>query len=525
MASRRSGSIDWRSALVYTHRWLGIAGCVLFISWFVSGVVLMYERMPSLSAEERLARLAPLDLSRASVEPTDAARPLGFSPTTLRVSMLGERPVYRFNAGASWAAVYADSGEALAELTPDQSVAIARTYAPSQTPVRYDTRLLDSDQWTLSSAIRPLMPLDRIAIDDAAGTTIYVSARTGEAVLTSTRRQRVWGYLGAVLHWIYFTPFRRHLDLWANTIVYGSLAGVVLCLSGLIWGLWRFSPVGRYRMRGAQTHSPYAGLMKWHHYAGLFFGLTTTTWIFSGMMSMTPWDWSPGHSPTRAQREAVSGGALDLQSVSLDRLHTAFATLSKDSAPRELQVSQFRGEPFAVAFRPLDVAESQEWRNTDVAAFVEPSTLEPRLVSLTKPERGVFSRFPDDALLSAARAAMPGARLTDATWLTTYDAYYYDRTARKALPILRARYDDAVDTWLYLDPAKGRIVQKEERRSRIERWLYHGLHSLDFPFLYDRRPLWDVILIALSVGGTALSATTLLPAIRRLRRHLSQQRA
>jgi len=43
--------------LVYTHRWLGIGLGVLFVVWFISGVVMMYARMPELPAAERLARL------------------------------------------------------------------------------------------------------------------------------------------------------------------------------------------------------------------------------------------------------------------------------------------------------------------------------------------------------------------------------------------------------------------------------------------------------------------------------------
>ena len=56
---------------------------------------------------------------------------------------------------------------------------------------------------------------------------------------------------------------------------------------------------------------------------------------------------------------------------------------------------------------------------------------------------------------------------------------------------------------------------------RLRRWLYQGLHSLDFPVLYYKRPLWDIVVIVLSIGGLALSATTLVPAWRRLRRHAS----
>ena len=36
-----------------------------------------------------------------------------------------------------------------------------------------------------------------------------------------------------------------------------------------------------------------------------------------------------------------------------------------------------------------------------------------------------------------------------------------------------------------------------ERASRWNRWLYHGFHSLDFPFLYYKRPLWDIVVILL----------------------------
>ncbi len=44
----------WRRVLVYTHRWLGIAGGLLFVAWFLSGIVLMYAGMPDLPRHERL---------------------------------------------------------------------------------------------------------------------------------------------------------------------------------------------------------------------------------------------------------------------------------------------------------------------------------------------------------------------------------------------------------------------------------------------------------------------------------------
>jgi hypothetical protein len=63
-------------------------------------------------------------------------------------------------------------------------------------------------------------------------------------------------------------------------------------------------------------------------------------------------------------------------------------------------------------------------------------------------------------------------------------------------------------------------MTKQDRGARWNRWLYHGLHNLDFPFLYYKRPLWDIVVILLSLGGLALSATTLVPSYRRLARHV-----
>jgi hypothetical protein len=48
----------------------------------------------------------------------------------------------------------------------------------------------------------------------------------------------------------------------------------------------------------------------------------------------------------------------------------------------------------------------------------------------------------------------------------------------------------------------------------------HGLHSLDFPWLYKRRPLWDIIMIAFMAGGTALCVTSLILAWRVVKRNV-----
>jgi hypothetical protein len=483
-----------RAGLVQVHRWLGVAGGLLFVAWFASGIVMMYKRMPEFSATERLARVADLDASRVEVSPAQAARAAEANPAALRLGMHLDRPVYRFGGRA----VFADTGEPLAALSAEDALAVVRAAWPEHAgTASVEVRLEDPEQWTLQS--RAFLPLHRIALGDERDARVYVTERTGEVVMETTASERAWAYPGAVLHWLYFTPLRVHSALWVQLIIWLSVAGCVLTASGLVWGVWRWSPRRGYREAAAASASPYGGLLRWHHYAGLLFGLFSFTFVLSGLLSMDPWSWHPGNAPTREQREALSGGSPRANEITAENVRAGVAALSVLGAVKEVGVVQFRGEPYLVAYR--------SGAGSDVARLVSALEAEPP-----------FTRFDEADLLDAAVGAVPGAAMVEMTRLDRYDAYYYDRSGTLPLPVLRVRYDDPVETWLYLDPSRGTVARKEERLTRLNRWLYHGLHSFDFPGFYSSRPLWDVVVIVLSLGGLVISVTTLLPGWRRLSR-------
>jgi hypothetical protein len=515
--------LDWRKVLIYTHRWTGILLTAVFVVWFVSGVIFVYVGMPALAAELRLQRMAPLDVSRVAISPADAAARAGLdAPSRVRIAMSGSRPVYRFQAAGTWHTVYADSGEPLAPVTRDDALAIVARFAPEHAgTLRYETRLTDADQWTLQTVIRSTMPMHRIALGDAAGTECYVSEATGEPVLTTTARGRFWGYMSAVLHWLYFTPLRRNGAFWAQFVIWLSLAGTVMCAMGIGIGIWRYSLAGRFRLRRNQSHTPYAGWIKWHHYTGLVFGFFACTWAFSGALSLDPFSFLEASPPSRALRQAAAGGPIDLGPVTVDRIRAVAAAVRQSFEPKELDFFQFQGEPYFIAYVPPSASESAPWRNADVSSASALHIDRRRvMISALHPERGTFTTFEKDRMWDVAKAAMPGVPIADSAWLDAYDSYYYSHDGMRPLPVLRIRYDDAAKTWLYLDPQRGVIAERLERASRWNRWLYHGFHSLDFPFLYYRRPLWDIVLIVLSAGGVAISVTSALPAFRRIMRQL-----
>jgi len=502
--------------LIVVHRYLGVAFCVIFLLWFASGIVMVFKRMPEYSQEERLARLPALNAAAIKLTPAQAldAAMLQSPPQRVLLTSYGGRPVYRLGLEFGSITVFADDGSWLEGVTPDDAVAIAgRLFPENRATVQHVDSLNEPDQWTIGNRFNATGALHRVALGDAAGTEIYIAEATGEIVQKTDRDSRFWGYLGPVLHWFYFTPLRwDRAPLWNDLIVYGSLVGCILCVLGLVIGLYRFSITRRF-MRGTSA-TPYVGWLRWHHYAGLLFGVVTLTWTFSGLLTMTPWNLFPQAGPSREQVEAIRGDGVEVARFELPPA-AAIAELENRFAPKELELVQVMGTPFYAAYARAGVSG----RPHQDAARYAPEDQRPQraFVSAGGGAPRVREGFTQDELLEAARAAMAGYEPAEVTWLTEHDAYYYDRTGGRRLPALRVKFNDPEETWLYLDATEGTIALAEVRGSRMERWLYQGLHSLDFPWLYGTPWAWYVAIVGLSLGGVALSVTSLVIAWRFLR--------
>jgi hypothetical protein len=282
-----------RRALILTHRYLGIPLSVLFVLWFVTGIAMIYVGgMPTLSAQARLEHLPPLDLAAVRVAPAAAAAQAasGFGRATL-TSVL-DRPAYRFASSYGTATVFADTGEPFDEI----DAAIARDVAAkfvSQpvTAVELEGTLERVDQWTLQMS-RDL-PLYKFRVDDGLGTQVYVSQYAGDVRLVTTTKTRTLAWIATIPHWFYITPLRSNQPLWYWTVVGASALGCLLAMLGLLLGITQFHKSTPFRWSQAVR---YQGLLRWHYLSGVFFGLFALTWVFSGLLSMEPFDWANADS-------------------------------------------------------------------------------------------------------------------------------------------------------------------------------------------------------------------------------------
>jgi uncharacterized iron-regulated membrane protein len=506
--------MSWKRLLYLFHRWAGIVLCLFFALWFVSGIFMMYVEFPQLSKPERLLAARLLNFSAATLTPADAVAKLQWKDFTrkatpsaleqlavaepeqpatarsIRLAMIAERPAYVIQPdnGAQPRVVFADNGEVLRNVTTEMGEAAAAGFvqrsANTHTTLAFDGSV-QTDQWTVSSALNEHRPLLKYAVDDPAGTVLYVSSVTGEVVRDTHGTERVLNYFAAVTHWLYPTFVRKYPELWEWIVDILSGVGVVLASTGLWIGWLRWNR----RARPGKAQVPYKGLMRWHYFTGIIFGVLTVTWVFSGLLSMNPLDLNPPRRAEADQQLVYTGKSFTIGDFELPP--QGFGTLAV-----EADLVHYAGQPF---YRVTD-------RDGDT-----------RMVA----GRPSATTLPDaNVMLALAPKLIPGAPLIEASMLTAYDNYYYSRhpeRGERPLPILRVRFDDERHTWFHLDPLTGQILDRSTRTNRIYRWLYNGLHSFDIWWLWQRRPLWDICVIVFSLGGLLLSVIGVVIGWRRLR--------
>ena len=469
---------QFRKWMILIHRYLGIALSPMFVVWFASGIAMMYARgMPGLTPQVRLEHLPSLDLARVGMTPAEAAEKAAFDTDPDQVALVTvlDRPAYRFTGHES-ATIFADTGDRLLEVGPVGALRIASTFLNLPPEAFHHAGLLNQpDQWTIGQ--REQTPLHKIEVDDQARTELYVSAKTAEIVVLTTRRSRALAWIAAIPHWLYFAPLRSNDALWTGVLLSISGLGTVLALAGVILGIIGFTRAAPLQLT---------------RIFGVLFGVFTFTWVLSGLLSMHPMDWASGGNTGAGIPLALSGGAINLSAFpAMDA--GAWKQALAQRAPKEMTFLRIQGDPYylvgGVEDKPLLVRANQAQVDENLFHLAEQTPLAVR--------RELFSV---ESLISRVQQAAPNVPILESTLLSEYDSYYYSNDGSRPLPVLRIKFGDPDRTWFYIDPALSRVAARYTRLGRIERWIYHGFHSLDFSFWYYNRPLWEFGIIMLSIG-------------------------
>ena len=475
-------------ALVVVHRWLGIAFCLLFAMWFATGIVMHFVPYPNLTERERVEGLAPIGSSTAVQDPAAAlAASAIHDAVRVRLVRRVDGLVYIVQGASAVKAVNA-SDLSLAVLRSDRiALAVAVEHARRRGLDVSGARLRELaayDQWTVPNALDVHRPLYRINLNDAPRTEIYVSSITGEVVRDTTRRERVWNYVGSVLHWIYPTVLRRNWGAWDATVWTLSLIAAVTALAGGVLGVLRI------RFERGRVASPFHGWHAWHHWAGLITMLFVLTWIVSGWLSMDHGRFFSTGQLRPDERAAFTGtgGLGSFPAGEIERIGTD---------AREIEWFAFGGKLY-------------RREHIDFTAQ--------RLSLAGEPVFQAQAQLSSGAVSTAARrisaACGPAAAVLDA------DSYPVARSV-PAAPVYRL---ECGEVWFQVDSADGRVLEKLDRSRRMYRWAYSALHTFDVPELTVRPKLRSALVVVLCALGFGFSVTAVVIGWRRLRQQLASGR-
>ncbi|MGT2490274.1 PepSY domain-containing protein [Cupriavidus basilensis] len=166
----------------------------------------------------------PLDVATVRV-PLDAAMAsagLARFPRSLRLEMMGAHPVYRMGRLERQAAHRpARDAARIEQVDAPAAQEIARRFSGAAGARWIETA--ERDQWTVPNGLESLAPAAPHCAGRRRRAPSCMSPRAPAKSMRDTNRsERFWNWLGAVPHWLYFTPVRADPPLWRQVVLWTS---------------------------------------------------------------------------------------------------------------------------------------------------------------------------------------------------------------------------------------------------------------------------------------------------------------
>jgi len=518
-------SLNW--LLYQVHRWVGVVLGLFMFFWFFTGLVIMYSTPTTQNRSQQLAHaetLAPevgwLSLGEAwdrSAEQRKAAEPKPkaaaraetqsskgkdgdavVSIADARLVRSAGEPVWLVEDSQGQRFALSALDGSLRKTTPDQALKIAENWFNADSSGVIKAGFLETVEKPIILRNQDaLSPFHRIAVGD--GGEMLISSRTGEVLHVSSRLDRAFYWAGNWLHLlkplesIGLGKIRNDAQLWLG------LSATLATLTGLIigWLRWRPGFDGKPTYSQGRTQPYREFWFKWHFWSGLIGGIVVLSWALSGFLDTNPGKIFSTANPNRQEMNRYLGSQLpEAMRLWQPVLPVLLALAVDDADIVELGWRQLGGDAVLLAH----TRDGQRL----------PQTLD-----------GALSQFNPASLVAAVQRVAGNAEVETQTDLNEYDSYYYPRhhqsVVEKPLPVLLVQLADEAGTRFYLDPQDGRLLSRVDRRGRVLRWLYSGLHHWDFGWIYHR-PIWDVWMLIWVSFGLVLGGSSLVVGWRLLKK-------
>lgn len=472
------------------HRILGSLLSILFLVWFLSGLVMIYHTFPR---ADRADKRAKMDYLRAadlpSLQTIKDRLPEGEPIKSITLNSYLGQTVFHIRTDKNSYDIPADSTETLPVIDGKRIRETASLWCTA--PVEKVDTLYALDQWIPFGNLKKEFPIYKFHFADQERHQLYISSKSGEVLQYTDKDSRLWAWLGAIPHWVYFTSLRQDAELWIKVVVWLSGIGCIMCIAGIYLGVRNFRLARKRKLA-----SPYKKFWyKWHHIIGTVFGLFVLTFTFSGMMSLARvQDWG-----LRAKLDI--NPAQELQKLAPSPLDYPLdyrdVIQAYPGQIRQLEWGCFGDIPFYTILADAnDIVVNANSEHT-----VSPLKLD------TEDIHSVLAQ------VHGTECAM------DIRLLEEYDTYYISRKRKQDLPVWKVTIEDIDKSCYYINPGNGQY-RYVNTPARWNHWMYPALHSLNIKILVDHPILWNIVMWGLMLGGTFVSLSGVWLGIKFLRRKI-----
>lgn len=470
------------------HRLLGTLISVFFLMWFVTGLVLLYHSFPNLSNEQKYEKQEAISNIQIDINEVLSRVDEGSDVRDISVRETRGQTLFSLRAKGKTYVICADSTQSVRST---DAKAIAQTVKRwIDVPISRIDTLNERDQWIMYSSYKRKMPIYKYYFDDDDKHQLYISAREGKVLQLTTSSERIWAYVGAIPHKLYFPFLRKYTRAWINSFTVFGIIILIVCIAGMYLGI--SISYRRYRST-KRLNSPYKNVVyRWHHICGLIFGVFLITWAISGAMSIqrvpqclvkTQVDYNINSRKIRGERLKVDKYVLDYRALYLSY---------KDI--KEIRWSHYQDTPI------YSVVAG------DKSYYIDASGEEVKELYLD-----------EKAIDKTIRGIHGDSTRYDISLINEYDNYYLSLGNDLDLPVYKVDVADSDNSVYYINPKTGRYKYLNTNR-KVKKWLFSGLHYFKFKFLSDNPCLWTIIIWLLCLGGICVTASGVYMSVSYLRR-------
>jgi len=463
--------------MMSVHRLLGTAISIFFLMWFITGLVLVYKSFPNISKAEKYDKLETLPGQTADIQEIIARIPAGSNIQDINIKQFQGQTLYTLKTKDSTYVMCADTTQNVKPIDHNAIQSVIKRWIDAPV-VKIDT-LHKRDQWIMYSSYKRKMPIYKYQFDDDAKHQLYIAANTAEVLQLTNKNERLWAYIGAIPHKLYFPFLRRNTSAWIHTLTTFGIILLIVSITGFYIGI----KISRKRYKTTrQLSSPYRKrTYRWHHIGGLIFGIFIITWSISAAMALqrVPQCIVKTHNNIRINSKKIRGKHLTPDKYILD-YRTLFQTYTNI---KEISWNHYQDTPIYTITAG------------DKIKHIDASTTEPKELYLQEDQinKTIHKIHGDNVEYSISL-------------INEYDNYYMSLDNDRPLPVYKIEIADKDKSTYYINPRTGKHKYVNQNK-RARKWVFSGLHYFNIKYLADHPALWTAIMWILCLGGIVVTGT------------------